>query len=1237
MPERLQKLILKTADSKLDKELQDKVDDATLTDRDVIDYITSNEEISEETFKVIKDIYFPDSPINSRAELDKYLFEYAPKYYGLGMAFRVIDDKMGTDFYKRDIKPEELDKKIEQVKEVDSRLYDSIQSVIKNYTAYHGQGIDMADGYARLHWLNDFTGAISEGHDVATDVRALSIYKSKGFSLDRKLGSGRNARTVGETVADVAESFSSVDNMGYKELQSIVRVLYLEQNQSLINSGEMTIAQLSQEFNETFGDLPYDELKDYFNELAEELPNSKVLQQVIRANAEMEGLEKEQIDELTSEGVTKLLKQKYNSVGRINSLLRTIKRNVPAKRYKYFIDDYSDILNDDLSLKKSAYKKKDGRTNDYDKLESIYLRIKELSNNAKAHAYDSKHNLEVFNANKKRVKKAVDNAVTSKKSAPKVINKTVITYIVDNEIRKFEINENVPPIVQSLLKTQLTNYAKTKVQLLSKDDEAHLVRTISEFIDQNAETLNNLSQAEVDEMIDFYLNSAPFISGTSEAVYNTVQVLSIAYVLRMTDMQVFSMSTEKRAELEKFLENRISGYATGLAVWKNALKYIRPDDRVKEAMMRHVGIELDAEEMTYVHEMNVAIRRGDVAKAQENKAKLYNHIIKRNPKSKKSFLSKIVRYEQNAMLSGPGTWIRNKISNVAVTKLNKWSEYIGQTLADKKSAEGQYKLNKTPSEKVKEFVKVNVIDNGLLTLIRDNNLKYSLQSNSGVVGNTIEDLIQSSLMKEFGQNDRFSRFVRKMISDDKWVDKQFVWYLERMLEEDKVDLSGGLSQKVLNTIADAYVQAAKDYMHTDNALYQFERWIHNKGEVWYFAYKQLAPFMGASWNWFVEGINYTPLGLANSILKLAKLEDTIEKAEAQQREGKNKNVNVKFTEFTLKRNLGKGVIGTTGFIIGALLAGFGFAKIDEDDDEYKLVIADGKYTIDISDLYGTQGILLGLTAIGGIKNQNKISDIVNGTFNQLLRDSAFESVITTFRYSDTPSDFAENSLYSIANMFVPNFLKTFSKITRKYNVQYSKGFLGAVERLVTGIPFTDRFFANKVDIYTGEKQLTASIPLLFNTINSLSPVDINTVDMSKNELTAMSHGVKSSQLSGSYTVNGQKITLSAEETEELNIWYGKRNKDTLTKFLNNQTTKKVKTDSGEYKELKYSQMSEKEKGAAIDSIMSTNSTYAKIYILTRTGEYKYYASDSEYEQLKKLGITQNVYRKIGNKTGFVKN
>ena len=121
-------------------------------------------------------------------------------------------------------------------------------------------------------------------------------------------------------------------------------------------------------------------------------------------------------------------------------------------------------------------------------------------------------------------------------------------------------------------------------------------------------------------------------------------------------------------------------------------------------------------------------------------------------------------------------------------------------------------------------------------------------------------------------------------------------------------------------------------------------------------------------------------------------------------------------------------------------------------------------------------------------------------------------------------------------------------------------------------------------------------------------------------------GLNKSELSGKYDDIGQV------NYQLLNTKYGQLNAKDLARLMNNQQRYTVEDKStGKEKDLFWSQMTEEQKKTVIERIMSYNSRYAKIYAWTQSG-HKYYASNSEWQTLRKLGIAQNVFK--GDK-GFV--
>ena len=138
------------------------------------------------------------------------------------------------------------------------------------------------------------------------------------------------------------------------------------------------------------------------------------------------------------------------------------------------------------------------------------------------------------------------------------------------------------------------------------------------------------------------------------------------------------------------------------------------------------------------------------------------------------------------------------------------------------------------------------------------------------------------------------------------------------------------------------------------------------------------------------------------------------------------------------------------------------------------------------------------------------------------------------------------------------------------------------------------------------------------------------------ERIAIQEGVHKSQLTGRYKINGEEVKLKVKQIKALNELYGQLNSADLKELQSNSKTYKVKQANGTFKNLRWSQMTDKEKATIIDRIMTDNSGYAKIFILTDSGDYKYFATDSEFSALRALGITKNIYRKNNKYSGFVK-
>lgn len=507
--------------------------------------------------------------------------------------------------------------------------------------------------------------------------------------------------------------------------------------------------------------------------------------------------------------------------------------------------------------------------------------------------------------------------------------------------------------------------------------------------------------------------------------------------------------------------------------------------------------------------------------------------------------------------------------------------------------------------------------------------------------NLIIKKIQSQVFNDNSFNTKplneLSKLLYKCLSDDAWVKKAFVTYLGKILTEDDVNLTRGLTTDVMEHISDAYTMAAWDYMHKANFFSKMENTLRQRtGEGGFFIYKQFMPFAVAGWNWFKEGLNYTPIGLVKAIIDYAKLDKKVEKMDTLNVQGEGPSG--RWASYIVKRNIGKGVIGTIGFAIGAMLAGFGVAGIDEDDGKIKLHVGD--LYVDISNIFGTQGILLGMvmaTAFADDKTNgwDKFMSVLSTSLDQIFMESTMMDLYSIFQYSDTFGEGVLNSANNILLTFYPNIFKYFNRMTYQHKVKYSAGFIGTMQRdLVQMLPGIAYAFPKRTDPYTGDvqyKYLPGFWGWAIEFSNGLLPMRFKPAQVSDLEKEAIMQGVNKVELRGSYKDIDK---FNAEQTAQLNEFYGKlNNRDLGELFSDKKTYKVLDRKTNKYVELKYSKMTAEQKKSVINRIMNDNAQSAKIYVYTNSGGKYFTTSETELANLKKLGI-RNIYKSTKKESYF---
>lgn len=847
---------------------------------------------------------------------------------------------------------------------------------------------------------------------------------------------------------------------------------------------------------------------------------------------------------------------------------------------------------------------------------------------------------------------------TDKKPNPKapMKEKVAVTYKTQIVDQKFYVTSDRKPtdLTNSLLDTNWSEKNRmSTVQGVTGNVEKDVANGAT-FFSQNSDALLRATaiDGEIENTCRWFLDTR--LNNATDADFQKFQAIKLyflGWVLEnaQKNSDFANLPNSLIQEIEHALKSKATENATGLAIWNNIRKRLNPAEAMSKAAMIIDGVEIPDD---LKGDLFQTVETGSVADMAAIQDKIIQY-VEEHRTGKKSIFRKLVSVRSASMLSSPLTWLRNKVSNIALKRLNMLSDKIGAKIMPKRTVEGQLKMDdklkvtfgkdgkviigsKTVrpevTKAIQDFVNDNFIDNGMFDTFCKNLSRYNPSEISDaarayavdkITGEPRKEYIMSQLVLKAMYNEYYNKnmfkskgmqkvysFLMQAMSDDSYVRETSIRYFGQILAEKGTDLSQGMTDGIMNDFAKAMGLALRDYMHSDNLFNKFEKMLLDKNEAYWLTYKLLLPYAGSAWNWFKGMMNYTPIGLIDGIRKFWKLENTVMKNEAKWMKGQT-DIPGELTEFFVRRQIGSGVLGTIGTIIGALLASLGLVRLD-DDDYGTPKIKIGNISVDVSSIFGSSSILTGAAFVNGIMKKDMWTAL-GQAFDYTLDSFPLMDIIHSDMYSESIIDTIANRGESIALSFIPNFLSYVAGATYTGNIKKTTFW----DKLGAKLPFVGNFLPKKVNPYTGDK---GGVIDLINRIVPYFSYDAASVNESKSE----ELGLTKKQLRGDYDINGKSFKVTGKDLENINVKYGQLNAKDLGQFYTNSLKVRVKTSTG-YQELTYNQMTDAQRKTAVNSIMSENAKVVKIMAWTSAG-HKYYASLDLYNKLRANGITKNIYR-----------
>ncbi|MCQ2388007.1 MAG: hypothetical protein MJ066_06170, partial [Clostridia bacterium] len=262
--------------NKLPEDIRKKIDNGTLTSKDVRDWFSTADKIDEEAFKLLNDSYFKNSHISTFEELNNHISMTA-QYFAIYTVLVKMQQKGLLEKYPDSKDLLDLVKVLSSTKE-GRRMY---SEEINNYDTYDGEALNISNVYLRTTYMWIYDGTLKSAAKVSRFARIVAILN---WVVPRDLTTGttsidapaktdsktdHKAESLGKTVADYLTDDRDVfmevfDEITDEQRMDIIRDYYarpkiIKHVKELVLSGKLdersAIRQIERMLSKSMKDL----------------------------------------------------------------------------------------------------------------------------------------------------------------------------------------------------------------------------------------------------------------------------------------------------------------------------------------------------------------------------------------------------------------------------------------------------------------------------------------------------------------------------------------------------------------------------------------------------------------------------------------------------------------------------------------------------------------------------------------------------------------------------------------------------------------------------------------------------------------------------------------------------------------------------------------------------------------------------------------------------------------------
>ena len=838
-----------------------------------------------------------------------------------------------------------------------------------------------------------------------------------------------------------------------------------------------------------------------------------------------------------------------------------------------------------------------------------------------------------------------------------------------NTEKRTEIKNNIKQ--REVKITELEKELKTTIEELTSK-----ITTLEAEIEKLAENQKGIKKAKDNYM----LNQDHLVSRLGD---------------KFSDMKAFQKTISDRiAYLKEKLSPDSSNYENSPSLRKKLSKELDLQILLLSGVTEgNYNMVIDAEHELALHNHNfeyaekIAMAKGDI----------FAEMIRLNPGKltleKAAELANSIR--MSAMLSNPATWLpyvgRNYIGNFIKKGIHgttkRLAAFFEETATGKEQSliARRFYTNKSISGEVDGFITRNFVDNKRADYIfLTTKGKYDkITGNKGLgilinkhLGQIFRNPGDSMFKKSLN---RYARFVSDQLSneDTRTTQVEFIKLMKMGLEADREGIINRSISRINGILDHQRTPAEKQYLElsknrdsaefkqimfdqiTDSDMDVLMDYAFNEALTAFFKNDNIFtrglakarsshwvlglalsipfPFARSASNFSIALYNYSPLQWINVLIEMHK-RGTVDSIDNDSKYRKNP---YSYNDIYFKS--AQATLGTTFFLLGAMLAQLNIIRFDEEDYYGASIYIGDDFKIRMSDMSST----LAPVAIGAALRLASQEEDMDKGFNLFANNLSQQTIMGSFDNifrARTAMDFTTNLFETYFTQFIPTVLRNSSRaLASTYGhggtKMKSRNFaLRVLENVIDATPF--RFvLPDAINPYTGEVIQRYKNPFLGELSSIVFGPRFKINNFSEAQKLAMKYGVKTTGLSGRFIIDGKEITLNNREKSKYNKVRGNYVYHQMEALMNNDITIRLQQENGSYEMKYFSNMTPEEKERAIRGIYSKATNFAKMmYWVDEGNRYVFKSRQEMLDYTRFLTVRKSDFLINPNHTGsrFVK-